>query len=64
MQLGMIGLGRMGNNMAQRLMKHGHECVVHDTRAESMTDLEGREPRGQPRWRSLFPCWRGHARSG
>jgi 6-phosphogluconate dehydrogenase len=40
MQLGMIGLGRMGSNMTQRLMKHGHDCVVHDTRAESMTDLQ------------------------
>ena len=46
MQLGMIGLGRMGNNMAQRLMKHGHECVVHDTRAESMTELERQGAKG------------------
>ena len=30
MQLGMIGLGRMGANMVRRLMKGGHECVVHD----------------------------------
>jgi 6-phosphogluconate dehydrogenase len=30
MQLGMIGLGRMGANMVRRLMKAGHECVVHD----------------------------------
>ena len=30
MQIGMIGLGRMGANMARRLMQHGHECVVHD----------------------------------
>lgn len=40
MQLGMIGLGRMGNNMTQRLMQHGHECVVYDARAESMAALE------------------------
>ena len=31
MQLGMIGLGRMGANMVRRLMKGGHSCVVHDT---------------------------------
>ena len=31
MQLGMIGLGRMGANMVRRLMRGGHECVVHDT---------------------------------
>ena len=30
MQLGMIGLGRMGANMVRRLMKDGHECVVFD----------------------------------
>jgi 6-phosphogluconate dehydrogenase len=29
-QLGMIGLGRMGGNMVRRLMKHGHTCVVRD----------------------------------
>jgi len=30
MQVGMIGLGRMGANMVRRLMRGGHECVVHD----------------------------------
>jgi 6-phosphogluconate dehydrogenase len=30
MQLGMIGLGRMGGNMVRRLQKHGHQCVVFD----------------------------------
>ena len=30
MQLGMIGLGRMGANMVRRLMRGGHQCVVHD----------------------------------
>ena len=30
MQLGMIGLGRMGANLVRRLMRHGHECVVYD----------------------------------
>ncbi|HEY4939360.1 MAG TPA: decarboxylating 6-phosphogluconate dehydrogenase [Actinomycetota bacterium] len=30
MQLGMIGLGRMGANLVRRLMRHGHECVVFD----------------------------------
>jgi 6-phosphogluconate dehydrogenase len=33
MQLGMIGLGRMGSNMVRRLLQHGHQCVVFD-RAE------------------------------
>ena len=39
MQLGMIGLGRMGASMAQRLMKAGHNCVVHDTRPEAVANV-------------------------
>jgi 6-phosphogluconate dehydrogenase len=39
MQLGMIGLGRMGANMARRLMHAGHECVVNDTNADSIAAL-------------------------
>jgi 6-phosphogluconate dehydrogenase len=39
MQLGMIGLGRMGSNMVQRLLKAGHECVVHDTHPQTMQEL-------------------------
>src|SRR5450759_3504577 len=31
MQIGMVGLGRMGSSMVRRLMKGGHDCVVHDT---------------------------------
>jgi 6-phosphogluconate dehydrogenase len=39
MQIGMIGLGRMGANMARRLMKGGHECVVHDRNAGNVDAL-------------------------
>ena len=39
MQIGMIGLGRMGANMAQRLMNDGHECVVFDINAEAVANL-------------------------
>ncbi len=39
MLLGMIGLGRMGAHMARRLMKGGHECVVHDVSAKAVDDL-------------------------
>ncbi|MGZ8229341.1 MAG: phosphogluconate dehydrogenase (NAD(+)-dependent, decarboxylating) [Burkholderiales bacterium] len=39
MQLGMIGLGRMGSNMALRLMKGGHECVVYNRRPEAVERL-------------------------
>jgi 6-phosphogluconate dehydrogenase len=40
MQLGMIGLGRMGANMVRRLLKAGHELVVYDTHAEAVHPLE------------------------
>src|SRR5216684_1241879 len=36
MQIGMVGLGRMGANMVRRLMKHQHECVVYDQGADSV----------------------------
>jgi 6-phosphogluconate dehydrogenase len=39
MQLGMIGLGRMGANMVRRLMRGGHSCVVHDISAASVQAL-------------------------
>src|SRR2546429_2494696 len=39
MQIGMIGLGRMGANLARRLMKGGHECVVYDRNAETVDAL-------------------------
>jgi 6-phosphogluconate dehydrogenase len=39
MQLGMIGLGRMGANMVRRLMKGGHECVVYDLSPDSVAAL-------------------------
>jgi 6-phosphogluconate dehydrogenase len=36
MQVGMIGLGRMGSNMVRRLMRGGHACVVHDLSADAV----------------------------
>jgi 6-phosphogluconate dehydrogenase len=39
MQLGMIGLGRMGANMVRRVQKAGHECVVYDVHADAVTAL-------------------------
>ncbi|HVR70100.1 MAG TPA: decarboxylating 6-phosphogluconate dehydrogenase [Vicinamibacteria bacterium] len=39
MQLGMIGLGRMGANMVRRLMRGGHACVVYDRSAEAVDTL-------------------------
>ncbi len=40
MQLGMIGLGRMGANMSRRLTAHGHEVVGHDISSEAVDELE------------------------
>jgi len=39
MQLGMIGLGRMGANMVRRLLRAGHQCVVFDMSPEAVRDL-------------------------
>ena len=39
MQLGMVGLGRMGANMARRLLKKGHECVVFDVSPKAVGEL-------------------------
>ena len=41
MQLGMIGLGRMGANMVRRLLQGGHDCVVHDASAAAVAALAG-----------------------
>ena len=39
MQLGMIGLGRMGGNIVRRLMKHGHTAVVYDKDPKAVAAL-------------------------
>ena len=39
MQLGMVGLGRMGANMVRRLIRGGHECVVYDRAPQAVADL-------------------------
>ena len=46
MQLGMIGLGRMGANMVRRLMRGGQECVVYDNNPASVTQLANEGARG------------------
>ena len=46
MQLGMIGLGRMGANMVRRLAKGGHTCVVYDRSADAVRDVAGEHVEG------------------
>jgi 6-phosphogluconate dehydrogenase len=41
MRIGMVGLGRMGANMARRLMRGGHECVVFDMNPDNVKKLAG-----------------------
>src|SRR6478735_11835223 len=46
MQIGIIGLGRMGANMARRLLKGGHECVVFDRSREAVASLAAEHASG------------------
>jgi lactate dehydrogenase-like 2-hydroxyacid dehydrogenase len=46
MQLGMIGLGRMGGNMVERLMSRGHSCVVYDRSADAVKALTAKGATG------------------
>lgn len=46
MQVGMIGLGRMGGNMVRRLMRGGHECVVFDLNISNVKQLAKEGARG------------------
>ena len=46
MQLGMIGLGRMGANMVRRLMKGGHTCVAYDRSADAVKQIAGEGAKG------------------
>src|SRR5690349_16216419 len=44
MQIGMIGLGRMGGNMARRLTRGGHQCLIYDRNRESIDTLAKEGP--------------------
>jgi 6-phosphogluconate dehydrogenase len=46
MQLGMIGLGRMGANLVRRLMRDGHHCVAYDVNADAVKQLEAEGAQG------------------
>jgi 6-phosphogluconate dehydrogenase len=46
MQLGMIGLGRMGASLVRRLVKDGHQCVVYDVNPAAVEKTAGRDIEG------------------
>jgi 6-phosphogluconate dehydrogenase len=46
MQLGMVGLGRMGANLVRRLMRDGHRCVVYDVNPDAVKELEAQGATG------------------
>ena len=65
MQLGMVGLGRMGANIVRRLMRDGHECVVYDVNADSIEAARGRgRGRRRERSRSSSASCRSRGRPG
>ncbi len=47
MQIGVVGLGRMGGNIARRLMRAGHSCVVFDANPKAATHPRGRRRHGR-----------------
>ena len=51
MQLGMIGLGRMGANMTVRLIKAGHDCTVYDSHLSRFRHWLSRGQRVRPIYR-------------
>src|SRR5215469_9527145 len=53
MQIGIIGLGRMGANMARRLMQDGHACVVFDRSQKAIDELVGGGAKGAVGMRNL-----------
>jgi 6-phosphogluconate dehydrogenase len=53
MQLGMVGLGRMGSNLARRLLRDGHSCVAYDVDPDAVSTLEGEGAQGVASLREL-----------
>ena len=53
MQLGMVGLGRMGANMVRRLLRGGHQCVVFDMSSKAVDELVQEKAEGSSSLREL-----------
>ncbi len=58
MQLGMVGLGRMGANMVRRLLRGGHECVAYDPSADAVRAVAADGARGAQSLRELVAALR------
>ena len=54
MQLGMIGLGRMGANMVRRLLRNRHTCVVYDRNPGAVKELVSEGAQGAASWMRAF----------
>ena len=63
MQIGVIGLGRMGGNIARRLMKNGHECVVFDANAKAVESLGGEGASGAGSLEDMVKLLKGPMRT-
>jgi len=64
MQIGMIGLGRMGANMVRRLIKGGHHCVVFDMSPKAVNELVQEKAAGSSQYVISLRSWRSRGRSG
>ena len=64
MQLGMIGLGRMGANMVRRLLKGGHQCVVFDRSPKVVEDLVREQTIGASSLADLVNKWKSREQFG
>lgn len=64
MQLGMIGLGRMGANLVRRLMRDGHRCVVYDLDRETVQELEKEGATAASSSTTWSTSWRSPETSG
>jgi len=64
MQLGMIGLGRMGGNIVRRLMTQGHTTVVYDKDPKAVAALAADNAAGASSLRISSSSWKRRAPSG
>jgi 6-phosphogluconate dehydrogenase len=64
MQIGLIGLGRMGSNIARRLMQRGHQAVVYDRDPKAVSTLAAEGATGAGGLEELGASSASHERCG